>query len=366
MKSERPFPVMTTGKTRRIGPGIRPRTLFVRRWMFAVAVGLFCARTLAGSGLSDEGATPDTPPEVLAETYRLSSTNPVERAAAAAALGEMGPRAATAIPDLCALLPDHTPLAWVMRPAGTPFPSVAGLGDGNATSPGQEAAKALVTIGVQSVPALIQALPQRGAENALTALKSLRDPRAIKPIVDGMFAVTDGKPHIRYEPRTAWFALQTINAAEAEPLYVEALDRFIREQVERLKTVDRMDYFLIRELTDGIRGAINGVAETGSPRFLDILLFVIENEPQGLIYHNRADGMFKLAKINEPRSIEALIRFLEEPEWPYRKSAAEALEQLTGQSFGLEAVPWRKWWETRYPRAGAHLPGDQNPKQQLP
>jgi HEAT repeat protein len=87
--------------------------------------------------------------DVAQEIDRLSSTEAEVRARAAASLANMGVRATPAVPALIGILDDGTKVYRSVSPA---FPV------GVSTSPGAEAAKALVEIGEPAVEHLIVAL----------------------------------------------------------------------------------------------------------------------------------------------------------------------------------------------------------------
>src|SRR6185503_6545146 len=62
--------------------------------------------------ISMPGQETDAVPAALTEKIRaLGSTNPIERASAACQIGEMGRRAAQAIPHLIRMLADDTPIS---------------------------------------------------------------------------------------------------------------------------------------------------------------------------------------------------------------------------------------------------------------
>ena len=110
---------------------------------------------------------------VSKQIKRLYSSDALERGNAAYALGQMGEKAAPAIPFLIGVLHDQTTLQW--------FPHHF------LTSPGQEATKALGKIGEPAVEPLINALiygdsgvQRRGAANAL---RQIGDARAVEPLI---------------------------------------------------------------------------------------------------------------------------------------------------------------------------------------
>jgi HEAT repeat protein len=179
---------------------------------------------------------------------QLQSPVPAARALVACALRERGEAAAAAIPALAALLDDGAPVA----------PAVCADGDGWAsfyerrpTSPGMEAARALVAMGsaafdplqhaldaggrfarrhaawalgafgdVRAVPGLMQRLTDREGPvraNAAWALGALDDRSAAAPLVDRL---TDADTQVR---RNAAWALGAIGEASATAALLRAL-----------------------------------------------------------------------------------------------------------------------------------------------
>lgn len=108
----------------------------------------------------------------------LRSTSPGARYSAALALGDMGERAAPAIPNLIALLGDEETVIRRTRLAGE-----AASRDARYTI-GSEAANALARIGMASVPALIESLKSENEEvrrNAYWALRAISGEAELGP-----------------------------------------------------------------------------------------------------------------------------------------------------------------------------------------
>ncbi|MFC1982730.1 HEAT repeat domain-containing protein [Chloroflexota bacterium] len=104
--------------------------------------------------------------EVAVEIERLSSPKAEVRARAAASLANIGDRATPAIPALIGILDDDT---QVYRSVSPVFPV------GVSTSPGAEAAKALIKIGEPAIEPLIFALGDSNSNVRLAAAKILQD-----------------------------------------------------------------------------------------------------------------------------------------------------------------------------------------------
>jgi hypothetical protein len=159
---------------------------------------------------------------------RLRNQDPRTRAIAACDLQRMGSAARTAIAALVERLPDASPVD----------PKICGEDRyywskdiEQQTSPGEEAAAALVAIGTESLPSLVTAAraPQWVARrNAVWALGALDDARAVTPALG---ALDDREPPVR---RVAAWALGRLDADVAVTALIAALgdaDASVRSQV---------------------------------------------------------------------------------------------------------------------------------------
>jgi HEAT repeat protein len=148
---------------------------------------------------------------------KLAAANPADRVIAACELQRLGFDARPAIPALVDRLADGSPVD----------PTVCGKDRywwskdiDRQTTPGEEAAAALIAIGTDSLAPLIMAAraPQWIARrNAVWALGSLRDRRAISP---ALMALADREPPVR---RVAAWALGALRANEAVSALIDAL-----------------------------------------------------------------------------------------------------------------------------------------------
>jgi len=157
----------------------------------------------------------------------LSAADPAVRAKAACDLRKQGEEAAPALGALVALLEDAAPVeAEVCRRHW----GRSAHGDRAVTTPGQEAAGALVSIGQRAVPSLLAALDSSSwaaRRNAAWALGALDEPRAVAPILRLM---QDPQPAVREQ--AAW-ALGVLDDESAVPAIIRALkddDARVRRQ----------------------------------------------------------------------------------------------------------------------------------------
>jgi len=200
--------------------------------------------------------------DTTAAAAGLSSADPAERTKAACALRDLGSKAAPSIPRLVTLLSDASPVdatvcgerTWRIR------------GGNEATSPGEQAAAALVAVGEPSKPVL---------------LETLRGPAWVA------------------RKNAAW-ALGALDASEAVPALIEALkdsDAGVREQVA------------------WALGAI------GDRRAVDGLVAALGDSAPGV----RKQAAWALGAIGDQRAVGGLTRALKDSDAGVRKQAAWAL-----------------------------------------
>lgn len=219
----------------------------------------------------------DIPSDVREQFEKLYSSDPVERALSALNLGSMGKEAAPAIPFLMGMLGDDAVFIWT--PRGSRF--------GEQTSPGLEAAKALVKIGEPSVQPLIAALKDKDwniRKGAASALGDIKDPRAIEPLIATLKDKNQNVP--------------------VRMMVAKALGR------------------------------------TKDPRAVEPLIAALKDENSDV----RSNVAKALGEIGKP-GIEALIAALKDEDSEVRWKAVLALGVITGQNFGLDPAKWQEWWE---------------------
>jgi HEAT repeat protein len=139
----------------------------------------------------------------------LAASDPAVRAQAACDLKDEGATAAQAIDQLVRLLSDGAPVERTVCRARW------WRGGDFLTTPGQEAAAALVAIGSGALEPLLKSLKQPqwiARRNAAWALGALDDQRAVKPLID---ALSDSEPDVRAQAAWALGALED-NAALAK------------------------------------------------------------------------------------------------------------------------------------------------------
>jgi len=166
-------------------------------------------------------------PKVDDLVFKLSAADPADRVVAACEMQRLGSDARGAIPALIDRLADGSPVD----------PTVCGKDRywwsrdiDHQTTPGEEAAAALVAIGTDALTPLIMSAraPQWIARrNAVWALGALHDRRAISP---ALMALSDREPPVR---RVAAWALGVLKADDAVAALIDALkdqDAGVRKQ----------------------------------------------------------------------------------------------------------------------------------------
>lgn len=263
--------------------------------------------------------------EVDAKNQKLTSSGAVERGKAAKELGEMGEAALKAVPNLLKMLNDSVPLSVAIR-------TESGIQVEPDTSPGIEAAKALVKIGDSS--ALVEAneifirtledkrKPTNTRANAATALGWIGNKKAVEPLIT---ALKDSEDHVR---RAAAFAFIKIKDERA----VEPLVTALRDKDERVR-----------------KRAASALGSMGDPRGVEPLIAALEREDpdKGIRSVNDWSGSMAslldaaknfreyvaeaLGKIKDPRAVSPLTKALNDSDEGVRKAAAWSLGEIRDQ-----------------------------------
>jgi HEAT repeat protein len=225
---------------------------------------------------------------------RLRDADPRTRTIAACDLQRMGSASSAAIAALVERLSDASPVD----------PEVCGedrhywsKNIEQQTTPGEEAAAALVAIGTESLPSLITATraPQWVARrNAVWALGALRDARGVAPV---MTAIADREPPVR---RVAAWALGALDADVAVNALIDALgdsDASVRAQVA---------------------WALGAIRDR---RAVDGLIKALKDQDEAV----RAQAAWALGAIGDARAGDALAATLKDSSPRVRRQAAWAL-----------------------------------------
>jgi HEAT repeat protein len=228
----------------------------------------------------------------------LSSADPAARTRAACDLRKLGRDAAPMMPRLTALLDDASPVdATVCGERTWRFGNAR-----DATTPGEQAASALVAIGSAAFEPLTKALAGPAwiaRTNAAWALGAMGNRQAV-PLLSR--SLRDGEAAVR--KRSAW-ALGALDSSEAVPALIEALkdtDAGVREQVAwALGAIGD------RRAVDGLIGAL------GDP-----------------VASVRKQAAWALGSIGDSRAVAALTKLLKDPDAGVRRQSAWALGSIGG------------------------------------
>ena len=228
---------------------------------------------------------------------RLRAADPASRAAAACELQRLGSGAQSAIAALIARLDDTSPVD----------PKICGEDRhywtkeiDRQTTPGEEAAAALVAIGTASLQPLVAATraPQWVARrNAVWALGALDDSRGIAP---ALTTLKDSEPPVR--ATSAW-ALGALDANEAVPALIAALkdeDASVRSQVAW------------------------ALGSIGDRRAVDALVVALKDSVEAV----RSQVAWALGSLGDRRATSALTEALKDSSPRVRRQAAWALGSI--------------------------------------
>jgi HEAT repeat protein len=244
---------------------------------------------LLGCGSTDSQGRQD----VRELAAQLSSGDPSVRAKAACSLREFGGDAAAAIDALVALLPDGAPVEqqicernWGRWNTGQPT-----------TTPGEQAASALVAIGSRTLKPLLAGIRHSSwiaRRNSAWALGALDDPTAL-PALAG--ALGDQESPVREQ--AAW-ALGALDDTSATPKLVDAL---------------KDDSAKVRRQAAWALGAID------DPRAVEGLMRALKDNDDGV----RQQAAWALGAIGDSRAVDALLPALKDPSAGVRRQAAWAI-----------------------------------------
>ena len=236
--------------------------------------------------------------DIRAAAAALKSADPAARTRAACDLREVGDHAHDVIPQLVDLLADASPV----DPAVCDERTWRWGHQQDTTTPGEQAASALVAIGSAAYEPLTQALKgpvwiARG--NAAWALGALGNHHAAP-----LLAVTLRDTEANVRRRGAW-ALGALDASESVPALIDALkdaDAGVREQVA------------------WALGAI------GDRRAVEPLMHTLDDQAAQV----REQAAWALGALGDRRAAPALAKALKDSEARVRRQAAWALGAIGG------------------------------------
>jgi HEAT repeat protein len=277
--------------------------------------------------------------DVQEKIKALASANANERAEAACALGEMGERAAAAIPALINLLGDDTPVEHVECWKDN-FRRGNFREGKEETTPGERAAGALAQIGKPAVEPLIVALKSadwRVRKNASFALGVIRDERT----VDALLAVV-GDREARVRAQAVWGLGLKHDARVVDPLVVALSDGEwqVREKAAwslglrgNSNSVEPLINALRDENSEVRSQAAWALGLRGDARAVEPLIAALTNSDG----HMRRQVAWALGLKGDRRAVLPLVAALKDEDGEVRAQAAWALG-LKGDKRAIEAL----------------------------
>jgi len=267
---------------------MKPRASW--RSVIAAAVCVVALLTTAPAAHAQQSPTAKDLSTVI---EMLRSPDPVVRVGVACAKDVFNESATAAIPALIDLLNDAEPVApEVCREDRRRW-----WGDEQPITGGQEAARALVRIGIASFDPLVKALGSSGEtarRNAAWALGALDDQRAVTPLIGSL---RDSNDSVREQASWALGALD--DARAVQPLIGALRDRSP----------------VVRRQAAWALGAIDDNAA------VDALVAALKDTDS----HVREQSAWALGAISDPRASAGLSRALKDLEPRVRRQAAWAL-----------------------------------------
>lgn len=264
----------------------------------------------------------------------LSAPDPVVRAKSACALGQLGERAASAVPALVKLLDDGTRIELQQVCYHSPFDDQSGQADFESLvepSPGEAAVEALINIGKPSVEPLIAALKTgstRVKKNSAWALAHLRDARALPAL---LASVEDEAWQVRAYSAAAL-------GEQRDPSVVEPLVKALHDSSPYVRWFaaaslgEQRDRRVVEPLVAALKDehprvrayAAASLGQVRDARVVEPLIAALKDEsPQVRMY-----AAASLGQQRDRRATAALNSALQDESREVREYARTALEQL--------------------------------------
>lgn len=305
--------------------------------LFAVVV---CSTT-QGQTTRRQPTAANTSSEVGRHIEALSSRETQKRIQAAEKLGEMGPRAAPAIPSLIGML-----RYWGLESIQIGDQQIASF---NLSA--EAAASALGQIGKPAISPLRTVLigPRDDSDRPLWAARALarmNDPAAIQLLLS--VAKQPASP-ARADIAAALGDSEHPQALEALLLLIKDQDPKVRKgaaqglgEKKAVRSVDAL-VLALRDTDPEVRGAAaSGLLHASDPRTFSALVSALK-DTNSLVRNLSAQA---LGSLKDSRAIEPLVELVaSDADNLVKFQAGRALEGITGQKFGEDGAKWKKWWE---------------------
>ncbi len=312
------------------------------RWLIplllAVAVTT-SAQTLVPAQKLPAGLAPDVRRQIEA-LYSKDSGKVIE---AAEKLGDMGARAAPAIPFLISLLRYH---GLECFQAGAEKVCVLDVS-------ADTASEALGKIGAPSVEPLRAALGSQD-ENVRRwvsiTLARINDPAATEIL---MSAIRNPSSPARKEVArglgysTAPRAVEVLATAlkDQDPLFRHSVANGLGKSND-LRAVEPLLLALQDENADVRSAAAGGLANKKDSRVAPALIAALKDDSAKV----KQSAALSLGRMKDRAAVEPLIELLAtDADKDVRFRADHSLQQITGRKMGPDAARWREWWQKQKP-----------------
>ena len=281
------------------------------------------------------------PRQLKDDMLSLYDSDPVERAWAAYRLAKLGQGAAPAVPHLGNLLQDDTAVLMSRYLGG-------GFRSSTATTPAEEAARALAKIGQPAIELLIDNLSNPNPQVRRLAAKALGQTGSLSTVDPLVRTLSDQDPTVRASAAIALGSLR-------HPLVAQKLlDAYSTVNPDtRIHLIYAMsqinDIIVVPFLVEifptqspEVRAAIvHALGKIRDARAIDTLLMALK-DPDEIV---RANAAFALSSFYSVPIMDALVDKLSDDVSSVRAAAMEALAALTSLNFGQDPDKWISWWQ---------------------
>jgi HEAT repeat protein len=275
------------------------------------------------------------------DLLRLYDADPVERAWGAYQISKQGAAAAPAVPYLTELLDDDNEVL-LSRYLGSGFHSSA------ATTPADEAARALAKIGTPAVDALTQKLKDPNPQVRRRVTKALGQTGSMSTVDALLQTIEDPDPRVRAAAAIALGSLRhpivaqrLMDAYASTPPDRQSHLIYAMSQINDIIVVP----FLIEQYAsanaDTRAAIVLALGKLRDARAIELLLKAVQDEDEIV----RANAAFGLGAFYTEPVMSTLLFALDDSVEGVRNAAVESLRALSGLDFGQDKQKWNDWWQ---------------------
>ena len=281
------------------------------------------------------------PRQLKDDMLHLYDPDPEKRAWAAYRLAKLGRGAAPAVPHLGNLLEDDTAVVMSRYLGG-------GFRSSTATTPAEEAARALAKIGQPAIDLLIRNLSNPNPLVRRLAAKALGQTGNLSTVDPLLRSLSDPDPKVRAAAaiglgslRHPLVAQKLLDAYDTVNPDIQTHVIYAMSQINDIIVVP----FLVEKFSTQspeVRAAIvHALGKIRDARAIDTLLLALK-DPDEIV---RANAAFALSSFYSVPIMDALIDQLSDDASSVRVAAMEALAALTSLNFGQDPDKWTAWWQ---------------------